>query len=579
MKTRLSRRFLVWFLLAGVMAIAFTSLFLRSELKKVLLVRFEEEMTAAGGIIATMPVAAIREKAEQLSRLSHARLTLIDAAGNILADTMSVHQEMESHLNRSEIQEARLRGKGKALRYSSTLKEEMFYVAVPLGTAAGKTGYVRLARPVTEIALFADEKGRMFIGIMLAIVAIYLLTAVYLSSGLFSSLRRLTLFTDRVRAGDFSGSLLVKRRDEIGELAVNINEMVNALQEKIKRGDDARHKLELGFAGMDEGIMLLDAENRIESLNCSMEAMIGRPEGEAIGKTIMEVCRNAGLHDLLKHSRESGESVCEEIIIGDEHPVVMEVTISAMSGETGEERKTLLVFHDITRLKRLEGIRTDFVANVTHEIRTPLTAIIGFTETLQQGALENRERAGRFLDTIRENAERLSRLVEDLMTLSAIELGDSPLLLEGLSMEEAIEKALLVTGGCASKKNLLICKDISAGLPLISADRDRLAQILINILDHAIKFTPAGGMITIAAAPEGDDFLRLSIADTGPGIPEAEIPRLGERFYRVDRTRSRDLGGTGLGLSIVKHLMKAHGGRMNIQSAIGKGTTVSLSFP
>jgi two-component system phosphate regulon sensor histidine kinase PhoR len=257
----------------------------------------------------------------------------------------------------------------------------------------------------------------------------------------------------------------------------------------------------------------------------------------------------------------------------------MDVTISAVNDGTGGERKTILVFHDVTRLKRLERIRTDFIANVTHEIRTPLTAIIGFTETLQQGALENRETAGRFLDTIRENAERLNRLVDDLTTISVLEMGEVKLQLEGLSIEEEIEKALLVTGGRAAEKGLIIRKDIPPELPSVSADRDRLTQILINIIDNAIKFTPEGGKISVAALPEGKDFLALRIADTGPGIPEAELPRLGERFYRVDKTRSRDLGGTGLGLSIVKHLMKTHGGRMHIASVLGKGTTVSLFFP
>jgi two-component system phosphate regulon sensor histidine kinase PhoR len=579
MKTRLSNKFLLSFLLVGAVALAFSSFFVRSELKQNLLDRFKAEMTAEAGIIAALPIEYIAANAGYLTRLAQARLTLIDASGKVLADTMSIPEEMESHLDRSELQEARLRGIGTASRYSHTLKEEMFYVAVPRGGSAGKDGYVRLARPVTEIALFVDEKGRLFLGLLFAIVAVYLLTAAYLSVRLLSPIRRLTLFTGRVRAGDFSGSLLIKSHNEISELAGNINEMVEALQEKIKRANEARQKLESVFAGMSEGVMLLDSENRIESLNRSMERVIGRTREEALGRTVLEICRNAELQDALKRSEESGESVCEEIGIGDERPVVMDVTISVMNDEAGGGRKTILVFHDVTRLKGLERIRTDFIANVTHEIRTPLTAIIGFTETLEQGALENREMALRFLDTIRENAERLNRLVDDLTTLSVLELGEANLRLAGLSMEEVVEKALLVTGGRAAEKGIVIRRDIPQDLPVISADSDRLTQILINIIDNAIKFTPDGGAITLAAAPEGNDLLALKIADTGPGIPPAEIPRLGERFYRVDKTRSRELGGTGLGLSIVKHLMKAHGGQINIESALGKGTTVSLLFP
>ena len=422
--------------MVGAVAIAAAGLLLRGELKKSLLVRLAEEMTATGGIIAAMPVDEIKANVGKLSRLSRARLTLIDAEGNVLADTQALPREMDSHLDRSEIQEARLRGIGKADRYSNTLKQELFYVAVPLG-AKGEKGYVRLARPAPEASLFADELGRLFLGILLAMVFIYLLAGAYLSARLLAPVRRLARFTGRVRAGNLAESILVASHDEMGELADNINEMVQALREKNARGDEARHTLESVFSGMDEGVMLLDAEGRIESLNRSMERMINRPQKEAIGKTLMEVLRNAGVHDALKQFQETGESVYEEIGIGDERPVVMHVTIAAMTGEKDGEPKTILVFHDITRLKELERIRTDFVANVTHEIRTPLTAIIGFTETLRQGALENREVAGRFLDTIRENAERLSRLVDDLTTLSVLELGEGRLQLKGLSLAEA----------------------------------------------------------------------------------------------------------------------------------------------
>lgn len=575
MKSRLFRKFLLSFLLVGIAVFAFSSFILRGELRKTLISRFEQEMTAEGKTIAGMPIPQIVRDAGNLAVIAHSRLTLVDVSGKVLADTMSDAREMESHLDRSEMQEARLRGVGKSLRYSSTLKEDMLYVAVP----HGEGGYVRLARPVTEIDLFTHEGGRVFLGLFFAIVAFYLLVAIYLSSGIFSSLRRLALFTGRVRAGDFSGSLIVQSRDEIGELYENINEMVGALREKISKADEARRKLESVFAGMDEGVMLLDAERRIESLNRSMERMIGVPAEEAVGRTILEICRNAELHDALKRALESGAGVCAEITVGDERPKEMDVTISLMNGETGGERKTILVFHDVTRLKRLEQVRTDFVANVTHEIRTPLTAIIGFAETLQQGALENREAAARFLDTIRENAERLSRLVDDLTTLSLFELGEARLSLEPLSLREVAEKALFVAGGRAAQKGIVVRRDMPDDLSLIFADRDRLMEILINIMDNAIKFTPAEGTITLSARPEGADFIRMDIADTGCGIPAAEIPRLGERFYRIDKTRSRELGGTGLGLSIVKHLMSAHGGRMTIVSAMGKGTTVSLFFP
>jgi two-component system phosphate regulon sensor histidine kinase PhoR len=219
------------------------------------------------------------------------------------------------------------------------------------------------------------------------------------------------------------------------------------------------------------------------------------------------------------------------------------------------------------------------VANVTHEIRTPLTAIIGFVETLEQGAVDNRGKALEFLRTIGENALRLSRLVDDLLTLSGIELGEVNLHPERVAPGEALKRVLPLVEARISEKKLKILNEIPEEIPAIRADKDRLVQILLNILDNAIKFTPCGGKISVSASPGAEGFLTLRIADTGVGIPKGEIPRLGERFYRADKTRSRGLGGTGLGLSIVKHLMKAHGGRIGVNSTLGHGTTVSLHFP
>jgi two-component system, OmpR family, phosphate regulon sensor histidine kinase PhoR len=399
------------------------------------------------------------------------------------------------------------------------------------------------------------------------------------SRRMLSPIRRLAAFTGKIRTGSVSGVLRIESRDEIGELAENINGMVAVLKEEIRTADGEKRKLEAVFSGMIEGVMVLDAENRIELVNRGMEEMTGLPPGEIVGRTILEAFRNVELHDALERFRRSGETLYEEIGMGSDPPVMMDVTISAVRGEAVGEGKTMLVFHDVTRLKRLERTRTDFVANVTHEIRTPLTAIIGFVETLEQGAVDNREKALEFLGTIRENAERLNRLVDDLLTLSAIELGEVRLNFENVDVVSALDQALALIASKASEKGVKIVREIPGPLPPIRADRDRLAQILLNILDNAVKFTPPGGSIAVEALPDEDGRLNIRITDTGVGIPKGEIPRLGERFYRADKARSREIGGTGLGLSIVKHLMKAHEARMMIDSALGHGTTVSLKFP
>lgn len=579
MKVRLFHKFIVAFFVIGVAAVTGAGFLIERELKADLMIRIGEEMAAGARIIALMPAGEIARHARELAERSRSRLTLIDAAGHVTTDSEIGDGETDGHLNRSEIQEARLRGEGKAVRYSHTLKKEMLYVAIPLREGSRTTGYVRLSRPLAEITLTIDGIGGAIFGIIVLTVIAFLLIALLFSLKMLSPIGRLAAFTGKVRTGDVSGAMRIESRDEIGQLSDNINEIVTALQEKIRTADEEKRKLESLFSGMSEGVMVLDAKNRIESVNRGMEEMTGRPHGEVIGRTLLEAFRNIELHDALERFRERKETVCEEIGLGDDRPVMMDVTISAVAGETDGERKTMLVFHDVTRLKKLERIRTDFVANVTHEIRTPLTAIIGFTETLQQSAFENPETARKFLWTIRENAERLNRLVDDLLTLSGLELGEAKLHLEGVRIEEVLDQVLAVVEARAAEKGLTIRKEIAGEVPLIRADRDRLAQILINILDNAIKFTPVGGAIAITTSPGEEECLTVRIADTGVGIPKGEIPRLGERFYRADKTRSREAGGTGLGLSIVKHLMMAHGGRVIIDSTLGHGTTVSLSFP
>jgi len=330
---------------------------------------------------------------------------------------------------------------------------------------------------------------------------------------------------------------------------------------------------------MVEGILVLDPCKRIETINRGMEEIIGSRAGEIVGRTLLEAFRNIPLHDALERFRATREKVVQEITLEDEHPVVLDVTISAVQGKDGGEQKTMLVFHDVTRLKKLERIRTDFVANVTHEIRTPLTAIIGFVETLQQGAIDDRGKTLQFLQTIHENAQRLNRLVDDLLILTGIESGETGFHPDWLSIDGALDQALTVVAERISEKRLKLIKELRQDLPPIRTDGDRLTQILLNILDNAVKFTPEGGTITVSAFPGAEQDLIVRITDTGVGIPKGEISRLGERFYRADKTRSRELGGTGLGLSIVKHLMKEHQGRMVIESSPGHGTTVSLHFP
>jgi two-component system phosphate regulon sensor histidine kinase PhoR len=579
MKAGLFTKFLVAFVATGILVATAAGFLIERQLKSGLIRWIEDEMTAEANIIALMPMEEIATHAVELAERSRSRLTLIDAAGRVIADTDRRDVDMDSHLNRSEIQEARLKGNGSSVRYSHSLKIDMLYVAFLLGDQKRPKGYIRLSRSLQEVKDPIDQFRQTVLQDLILAVFFSLLIALLFSFRWISPIHKLLAFTEKARKGSISGQIRIASRDEIGALAGNINTIVEVLQEKIRNADEERRKLQAVFTGMVEGIVVLDAHSRIETINRGMEEMIGPRSAEIFGRTILEAFRNIPLHDAMERFRTTRAKVVQEIVLGDEKPTVLDVTISSVQGKDGGEQKIMLVFHDVTRLKKLERIRTDFVANVTHEIRTPLTAIIGFVETLQQGAIDDRGKTLEFLQTINLNAQRLNRLVDDLLILTGIELGETRFHPERLTIEDTLGQALAVVAERISEKKLTLLKEIRQDLPPIRADKDQLMQILLNILDNAVKFTPEGGTITVTTSPGVERDLIVRIADTGIGILKGDIPRLGERFYRADKTRSRELGGTGLGLSIVKHLMKVHSGQVVIESSLDRGTTVSLHFP
>jgi two-component system phosphate regulon sensor histidine kinase PhoR len=577
MRTRLFLKLFGAYVAIAVLTVVIAGFVMERQIRTDLTRWIKDDLTAQAQIMALMPQADIEKNFNLLAERSRARLTLIDATGRAVADT-GQPEYPGNRLNRPEIQEARLKGQGSAVRFSHTLRVDTLYVALPLYHGTAISGYIRLSRPMLEVAASVDEIWLSVLKALLLILILSLVPAFVFSARIVAPIRSIAAFTEKVRRGDLTGMVMIGSRDEIGRLAKNINEMVAELQQKIHQANDEKWKLRAAFASMKEGVMVLDTRSRIEGLNKGMAEIIGLEYADIVGKTPLEAFRNVELQDALNRFRQSGEPALQEIVLGDDKPLVLDVSISAVKNLPGEEPKTMMVFHDVTRLKQLERMRVDFVANVTHEIKTPLTAIIGFVETLEQGAVEDTATARKFLNTIRENAGRLDRLVDDLLTLSNVELGETKLDFEGLSVADILEKALNLIQTKADMKHVMIRTDLPASLPLICADRDRAVQILLNILDNAVKFTPEEGRVSITASEDQQGFLLIKISDTGPGIPKNELPRLGERFYRVDKMRSRDLGGTGLGLSIVKHLMKAHGGNLQIDSAPGKGTVVSLRF-
>jgi two-component system phosphate regulon sensor histidine kinase PhoR len=577
MKSRYFVNMFATYVLIIIVTVLVVSLVVGRQVRAVLEQKVEEELLTYARLIDAGTEKELESGIKRLAGISGSRVTIIDPSGKVLADSVVDATTVENHLNRTEVQEARVRGSGRSVRVSRSTGVETMYVAV-LSKTAEPGGYIRFARPFKEVGDSIHALNMSLLTSILILSVISVVLAFFFAYRFSKPINQMEEFTEKLRDGKTTGSLYLKEGGEMQQLASNINYLVRELQIQINAANEEKSKVLAAFASMSEGLLVLDEGNRIETFNRAFRDMIGSRFGEVKGKTLLEAFRSAELHDFYESFIAEGTPISKVISVREPVPRVYEITISAIEGLPHDDRKTMLVFHDITRIKKLEKMRADFVANVTHELKTPLTAILGFIETLQAGAIEDRETARKFLDVIDRQAARLNRLIDDLLVISNIELGEMKFHFEGVSLGEPISTALSMIEQKAGEKGIAIKKEVPGDLPLVRADRDRLVQIFLNILDNAVKFNNPGGEVSVAAAVR-DGGVEVRISDTGTGIPQSEISRLGERFYRVDKGRSREMGGTGLGLSIVKHLMIAHEGRMDIESRLGQGTAVTLCFP
>jgi two-component system phosphate regulon sensor histidine kinase PhoR len=395
-----------------------------------------------------------------------------------------------------------------------------------------------------------------------------------LSKRLVAPLIQMTEAAETIARGDFRHRVRIRSGDEIEALGEALNRMAEDLQRKIQDLSDDRVKTVAILSGMVEGVLVLDQKGRIVLTNASFEKMFGLSGDPWIGRYHYERLRHHPLNALIKEVIQTGKPLSQEVRLDTAHRPHLQVQASVTEQTP---RSVVLVFHDITEIKRLERMRKDFVANVSHELRTPLAAIQGYLETLVDGGLENREEAREFLAILQKHTDRMTNIVRDLLQLSRIESGLDPIRPARIDLREAVDRNLLLLKPLAEKKGQTFTVSVLSDLSL-QADPEKLNQVLINLLDNAIKYTPEGGGIAVTAS-EGGGAVQIEIRDSGIGIPREDLSRIFERFYRVDRTRSRELGGTGLGLSIVKHIVEAHGGKITVESELGKGSRFILTFP
>ncbi len=509
---------------------------------------------------------------------SGARLTVIAADGAVLADSEEPVAKMENHAGRPEIRKALKSGRGVAVRYSDTLKRYLVYLAIRHSTGALTPPIViRLAIPQNRLnaALEGFRRGLWLASLIILAFAGWV--SVLFSRTLAGRIERLTEFSRRVAAGDFRPLRADRKDDELSDLAKTLNETAAHQNSLIRTLTDERNRSAAILRSMAEGVAVIGSNQRLIFCNESFSRVLSISDPAPEGRPIVAVIRQSDLLESLQKALAGDERVRTELVIGTLRTRSFSVTAAPVRSE-GSIRGAVMVLHDITEIRRLERARRDFVANVSHEFKTPLTAIQGFAETLLSGAIEDTENRVRFLEIIRSNAARLGRLTDDLLRLSQIEAGKAQLELHEVAVADLIDPCVEATRLSAQPRRLTLEAEYRRDLPKIVGDVGALQEVLQNLLDNAVRYTPDGGRIAVGATVEGDSMV-VSVSDTGIGIPKADQERIFERFYRVDAARSRELGGTGLGLSIAKHLVEAHGGRIEVQSEVGAGSTFSVFLP
>lgn len=507
---------------------------------------------------------------------SGARISVITPDGQVIADSQSETKTMESHASRPEVLEAFQKGEGTSTRTSVSIKQPLMYYAARHYVAGNVPVVVRLALPLDTV----DETlGRFRRGLWLwSLLILIIAGAIYLwvSRSFTDRVERLKEFSRRVAEGDFRPFPSDGKGDTLEALGHSLNQAAARMDRTIQTLTEERNLSSAILGSMVEGVAVVNGAEHLVFANPGFASILGLEASPVAGSALLEIVRQTELIEAVRRVLAGEPRVEAEIATGTLRQHFFAATVASV--RAGETSGAVIVLHDITDLRKLERIRRDFVANVSHEFRTPLTAIQGFAETLLAGAMNDPQNRDRFLGIILEHSRRLARLTEDLLKLSQMDADRLDLELRPLSVAALVESCYETARHRAADKELNLSLEVPEGLPNVSGDARRLQEVLQNLLENAIQYTLPGGKIVLSAEAKNDEVI-FTVADTGIGIPQADQPRIFERFYRVDVARSREAGGTGLGLSIAKHLTEGHGGHIWVESEVGVGSKFHVSVP
>ena len=578
MKRRIFRRVFVFYFIVLFLSIIFINSYLTSVIRNNYIDELNKSLafqtSLISGIINVSSMTEIRKFCRTIKEKISARVTVIDTEGKVLGDSDRDASMMDNHADRPEFQQALTAQTGSSIRFSNTLKYDLLYSARKIEQDGKHIGFIRLAVPLIQVN---ESINSLRLRINLAVILAFLLFGILLiwqTERIRKYVIKIADYAGALSRGLFDNKLYLVRAGEFTELAKDLNRMAAELEYSIKTKEEETNRLNVIIKSIPDALLLINVDGVIELSNRASIDLFGQERID--GRPFIEVVRSPAFLTLIDDVRQGLTPGSAELVFDFPAEKYLSVRVSPLYYRAGELAGFVAIFHDTTQMKKLEQMRKDFVANVSHEIRTPITAIKGFAETLIDGALYDKENAEKFLTTIISHSERLNRLVEDLMTISKLELGVISISKSVFEIETVIDEAIHTSAVLAAEKEIDIKKSLKAGDTRINADRDRVEQILLNLIENALKFTDEG---EIEVGVDRDDEKKyLYVKDSGAGVPQKYLPRLGERFFRVDTSRSRDLGGTGLGLAIVKHIVRAHGWEMEIESEEGKGTVVKVFY-
>jgi two-component system phosphate regulon sensor histidine kinase PhoR len=533
--------------------------------------------------------------AQHYADLLDARVTFIDANGTVLGDSHADRREMDNHSARPEIQDALDGGQGSSIRFSQTMGYEMMYLAVPVMSEKGLEGFARVALPLSQVEAHVARLRRVtLLAALLAVLGAAVLTLV-IAGRIARPVRRLTDVVHRVTAGDLDARLLPTTQDEVGELTRSFNQMAGRLRQTIQSLTERQAQLSAVLDNMADGVLITDSQGLVRLINPAAAAILQADEEQALGRSFAQVARDHRLIDLWRRCYKGRVEQVEPVEM-DRQQAFLQFIVTPL--QNGEERACLIILQDLTRMRRLETVRRDFISNISHELRTPMASLKALVDTLRDGALEDPPAAQRFLDRMDVEVDALTQMVQELLQLSRIESGRAPIRMETVTVADVVIPPVERLRPQAERAQLALSVDVPAGLPRLLADMERVQQVVTNLVHNAIKFTPPGGSIQVSASRldiagrdwadwestglELDDldtgeWVLITVTDTGVGIPAQDLSRVFERFYKADRARSG--GGTGLGLAIAKHIVQAHDGHIWAASVEGQGSTFYVAFP